>query len=294
MAVAAWSASPHRRSWRSGSWMADRRVVLAKLAAITPRNSPAANSGATTEAGMPEASIRVAQLRVLDGRRRRGRCTSWPLIIRWISGIVDLDRQGSSGVAARIPSPPGGPPGSAVAEAAPDQRGTIGPRSASGGVMPAVYAPSTSREPVAVPQVDGRLVAAGHLGDGVGQDLEGLGQVGETRQLLAEGQQRPRRRVAATGVAQDRAARRGRWPRSGRKRAAPGRRSRGRPRPEPGRRPAGRSGAAARRCRPPAVVPDLVVRAAAPQLRRPAPATSSWVEAPVSGVEGHSRCRPGA
>ena len=59
--------------------------------------------------------------------------------------------------------------------------------------------------PVTVPQVHGGLVAAGDDRDGVGQDLEGLGQVGESGQLLAEGEQGPGGGVAPAGVAQHRA-----------------------------------------------------------------------------------------
>ncbi len=63
--------------------------------------------------------------------------------------------------------------------------------------------PGHQAGPVAVPQVDGGLVAAGQRRDGVGQALQRLGQVGQPGELLAEGQKGPGGRVAAPGVAQD-------------------------------------------------------------------------------------------
>ena len=74
-----------------------------------------------------------------------------------------------------------------------------------GGRQAGGVGPQDKAGPVSVPEVDGGLVAPGDHRDRVGQDLECLGEIGESGQLLAEGQQRPGGGIAPTGVAQHRA-----------------------------------------------------------------------------------------
>ena len=97
-----------------------------------PRNSPAANSGATTEAGTPDASISGPQLGVLDGRGVEDHdlvAADHPLDQR----VVDLDRQGA-GRRPRSRRRRPGPTWICVAERRRrSSRGAMGPRSASGG-----------------------------------------------------------------------------------------------------------------------------------------------------------------
>ena len=112
--------------------MAERGLSLEKFAAITPRNSPAANRGATTDAGTSDASIRARSWGSSTTEASRI-MTSWPLIMRWISGLSAWTLRASPSAPAR-----GLPTWTWVAEDDVDQCGTMGPRWASGGVMPVV------------------------------------------------------------------------------------------------------------------------------------------------------------
>ena len=144
--VAAWSARPDSRSWRSGSRMVSVEPSAPKFAAITPRNSPPAKSGATTEAAMRDRSsmARSTGSSVVSSRT----ITSRELSIRSMTGVSDRMTVGPPPPApAQLPGVASGRIGDGAVRSGGGGRpvaGWIGPRAASGDSTPFVQARGTS------------------------------------------------------------------------------------------------------------------------------------------------------
>ena len=199
-AVAAWSASPDSRSWRSGSWIEAVGASPPKLAAMTPRNSPAANSGATTEAAVPDRCSRFwrygsSVVRVEDHHLP---VEHHPFDDRRVG--ADGERIARAGLGpgglgigwwrplACSRSPVGGPDG--------DDRTVVGVWVLEAGGA----GPRDHLTGAAVPQVHRGLVAVGHGRHGVGQQLDQLGQGGHPREGLGEREEGPGGGVAPLGL----------------------------------------------------------------------------------------------